>query len=68
MPNLHPRFLIPINEADLYARKKKTVKCDEEEDCEWLDRFGAEGAKVIRQTVNANIEDYEYLKQFALTA
>ena len=50
------------------AQKKKKAKSDEEEDREWLEKFGAEGAKVIRQTVNANVSDYEYLKQFALKA
>ena len=50
------------------TKKKKKAKSDEEEDREWLEKFGAEGAKVIRQTVNANVKDYEYLKQFALTA
>jgi hypothetical protein len=33
---------------------------------EWTEKFGAEGAKVIKKTVDDNVEDYEYLKQFAL--
>ena len=49
-------------------KKKKKAKSEEEEEREWIDRFGMKGAKVIRQTVNANVKDYEYLKQFALTA
>ncbi|KAM0798882.1 hypothetical protein BDR22DRAFT_808468 [Usnea florida] len=58
-----------LNSRDLKPRtQKKKAKSDEEEDREWLEKFGAEGAKVIRQTVNANVKDYEYLKQFALTA
>lgn len=57
-----------LNRADPCGRKKKQAKSDEEEDREWLEKFGAQGAKIIRQTVNANVKDYEYLKQFALTA
>ena len=52
----------------MWLKKKKQVKSDEEEDREWLEKFGAKGAEVIRRTVNANVKDYEYLKQFALTA
>ena len=47
-------------------RKKKKVKSQEEEDTEWREKYGEEGAKVIRETVDANIGVYEYLKQFAL--
>ncbi|CAD6589470.1 MAG: hypothetical protein ASARMPREDX12_004758 [Alectoria sarmentosa] len=58
-----------LNSCDLKPRKhKKKAKSDEEEDSEWLEKFGAKGAKVIRQTVNANVKHYEYLKQFTLTA
>ena len=42
------------------------MKTQEEEDMEWREKYGAEGAKVIRETVDANVGDYEYLKQFAL--
>lgn len=38
----------------------------DEEDAAWTERFGSDGAKVIRATVDANMEDYEYLKQFKL--
>lgn len=44
---------------------KKCVSV-EEEDEKWRQKFGEEGQKVIRQTVNDNIPHYEYLKQFAL--
>lgn len=58
-----------LNSCDLQPRKhKKKAKSDGEEDREWLEKFGAKGAKAIRQTVNANVKDYEHLKQFALTA
>jgi hypothetical protein len=38
----------------------------ETEDQEWREKYGEEAAKVIRETVNANIADYEYLKSFAI--
>ncbi|KAK1756214.1 hypothetical protein QBC47DRAFT_182390 [Echria macrotheca] len=38
----------------------------EEENQQWREKFGEEGQKVIRQTVDANIPDYEYLKSFAM--
>ncbi|CAK7274033.1 hypothetical protein SEPCBS119000_005961 [Sporothrix epigloea] len=37
-----------------------------EEDAEWRAKYGEEGQKVIRDCVEANTPDYEYLKQFAL--
>ena len=47
-------------------KKKKIAKSTDEEDAEWREKFGDEGAKIIRETVNANVDDFEYLKQFAL--
>ncbi|KAH9222747.1 P-loop containing nucleoside triphosphate hydrolase protein [Leptodontidium sp. 2 PMI_412] len=47
------------------AHKKKT-KTVETEDKEWREKYGVEGAKVIRECVKANIPDYEYLKSFAI--
>ncbi|GKU03389.1 branched-chain-amino-acid aminotransferase 2 [Fusarium langsethiae] len=38
----------------------------EGEDKEWTAKFGPEAQKVIRKTVEDNVADYEYLKQFAL--
>ena len=46
--------------------KKKKAKSAQQENNEWAEKFGTGGAKVIRETVDANIEDYEYLKQYAL--
>ncbi|OBT44211.1 hypothetical protein VE00_05422 [Pseudogymnoascus sp. WSF 3629] len=46
-----------------HAKKTKTV--EEENEC-WKETYGAEGAKIIRECVDANIPDYEYLKSFAL--
>ena len=41
---------------------------EEEEDEDWRRNYGHEGARLIRETVNANVPHYEYLKQFALKA
>lgn len=38
----------------------------EQEDKEWREKYGEESQKIIRETVNANIKDYEYLKSFAV--
>ncbi|KAF9773194.1 hypothetical protein IL306_009040 [Fusarium sp. DS 682] len=38
----------------------------ETEDKEWTAKYGPEAQKVIRKTVEDNVADYEYLKQFAL--
>jgi len=54
------------NRADRFLGKKKNGKTEQEEDAEWVEKFGVKGAKVIRAAVDANIEDYEYLRQFAL--
>ncbi|KAL2140585.1 hypothetical protein VTI28DRAFT_3595 [Corynascus sepedonium] len=44
----------------------KKVPTEEEEDEEWRNKFGEEGQRVIRECVNANVADYEYLKSFAI--
>lgn len=46
--------------------KKQKAKSVEQEDEEWKEKYGAAGAKVIRETVEANVADYEYLKSFAI--
>jgi len=58
-----------IHSSDLKPRlHKKKVKSHEDEDAEWAEKYGEEGAKIIRETVDKNIPDYEYLKKFALSA
>ena len=47
-------------------RRLQASKTTEEEDQDWAQRFGEHGARVIRETVNSHLEDYEYLKGFAL--
>ncbi|KIH92151.1 hypothetical protein SPBR_03006 [Sporothrix brasiliensis 5110] len=44
---------------------KKTPSADEE-DAEWASKYGAKGQKIIRDCVDTNMPDYEYLKQFTL--
>jgi hypothetical protein len=45
---------------------KKAPKTDEQLMDEWTEKFGKEAAEVIMQTIKDNVEDYEYLKRFAL--
>lgn len=47
-------------------RHEKKLKSVEDENAEWKAKYGEEGAKLIRETVDANMKDYEYLKQFAI--
>ncbi|KAI9808204.1 MAG: hypothetical protein M1825_004661 [Sarcosagium campestre] len=49
--------------ARTHAKKAKSV---EAEDAEWKEKYGDEGARIIRETVDKNVADYEYLKQWAL--
>jgi len=51
-----------------FVAQKKAVKSDEELYAEWSEKYGKEGADVIRKTVEDNVADYEYLKQFAIKA
>lgn len=44
-------------------QKVPTVEAENEE---WRKKFGDDAARVIRQTVDANVADYEYLKSFAI--
>jgi hypothetical protein len=46
--------------------KKKKSKTVESEDREWREKYGEEGTRIIRECVNTNIADYEYLKSFAI--
>jgi len=38
----------------------------EQEDKEWREKFGEEAQRAIRQCVDENTPDYEYLKTFAI--
>ena len=46
--------------------KEKKPKTVESENEEWREKYGAEAQKVIRECVDRNIADYEYLKSFAI--
>ncbi|KAM0456073.1 hypothetical protein ACHAPV_007623 [Trichoderma viride] len=51
-------------QARSHAQKTSTA---ESENKEWLDKYGPEAQKLIRQTVDENIPHYEYLKQFCIS-
>ncbi|KAF2120246.1 P-loop containing nucleoside triphosphate hydrolase protein [Lophiotrema nucula] len=56
-----------IDSKELKARThKKTPKSEDQLFKEWSEKYGEEGAKVMRDTVAACVDDYEYLKQFAI--
>jgi hypothetical protein len=38
----------------------------EVDDQEWIEKYGVEGQKLIRATVDANVGYYEYLRQFCV--
>ncbi|KAF2216167.1 hypothetical protein CERZMDRAFT_55902 [Cercospora zeae-maydis SCOH1-5] len=56
-----------INSTDLKPRAHKhKPKSEEELYAEWIEKYGQEAADLIKTTVDANVADYEYLKQFAV--
>lgn len=54
--------------ADFLTLQKKQAKSEAVWDAEWKEKYGEEAASVIRETVDKNMEDYLYMKQFALKA
>lgn len=42
------------------------ILTEEEENAQWKEKYGEEGQRLIRETVDANVAEYEYLKQFAV--
>lgn len=44
----------------------RPVKTEEEFDAEWTKKYGPDGAAQIRRAVDLNMEDYLYMKQFAM--
>ena len=46
--------------------QKKKAKTEEQWDDEWKTNYGEEAAKVIRETVDKNMDDYLYMRQFVL--
>ncbi|KAF5635523.1 branched-chain-amino-acid aminotransferase 2 [Fusarium sp. NRRL 25303] len=55
-----------IKSSALRPRTHHQTMTTESEDKEWTAKYGPEAQKVIRKTVEDNVADYEYLKQFAL--
>lgn len=56
-----------IDSTELRARThKKAHTTKEQDDAAWKEKYGEDGAKFIRETVDENLEHYEYLKQFAI--
>ncbi|KAL4809205.1 P-loop containing nucleoside triphosphate hydrolase protein [Aspergillus unguis] len=56
-----------IDSGGLTARKHpRAPKSEAEFDAEWREKYGDEGAALIRKTVDANMADYLFLKQFAM--
>lgn len=55
-----------LTQSPLTDPQKKNFKSEEEFDAEWRAKYGEKGARIIRETVNRNMPDYLYLKQFAL--
>jgi hypothetical protein len=47
--------------TDLWHHKKKKATTAETEDQEWLEKYGEKAQKIIRECINSNIPDYEYL-------
>lgn len=60
-------FLTSISKTstDVSLQKHKP-KSDEELYSEWTEKYGKEAADLIKKTVDANVPDYEYLKQFCI--
>ncbi|KAL4896843.1 hypothetical protein BDV59DRAFT_209385 [Aspergillus ambiguus] len=46
--------------------QKRAPKSEQQFDDEWCEKYGAEAARLIRKTVDDNMADYLYLKQFAM--
>ncbi|KAJ5161975.1 hypothetical protein N7492_007367 [Penicillium capsulatum] len=56
-----------IESKALTARQHaRTAKTEAEFDAEWQKKYGPKGASLIRQAVDANMDDYLYMKQFAV--
>jgi hypothetical protein len=48
--------------------QRERAKSEAEWDVEWKENYGEEAAKVIRETIDNNMEHYRYMKQFAVKA
>lgn len=73
--DLKPRATVSANTVrdptfrqQLITSQKKIPKSDETLYAEWKETYGEKAANVIRDTVAANVADYEYLKKYAIKA
>jgi hypothetical protein len=73
--DLKPRATVSVNTVrdptfrqQLITSQKKIPKSDETLYAEWKETYGEKAANVIRDTVAANVADYEYLKKYAIKA
>ncbi|KAL9107772.1 MAG: hypothetical protein Q9227_007394 [Pyrenula ochraceoflavens] len=58
-----------IDSTELKARRhNRKEKAEAEWDQEWEEKYGSTAAKLIRETVDKNMDDYLFLKQYALRA
>ena len=48
--------------------EKKQGKTESQWDEEWKGKYGEKAARLIRETVDKNMDDFKYMKQFALKA
>ncbi|CUS08919.1 unnamed protein product [Tuber aestivum] len=55
-----------IRSKGLKPREGKVVKTVEEEYVGWVEKYGEEGAGIIKKAADENLKDYEYLKQFKM--
>ncbi|KAL3482030.1 P-loop containing nucleoside triphosphate hydrolase protein [Aspergillus californicus] len=56
-----------IDSKGLTARKHpRAPKSEAQFDADWTEKYGPEGAALIRKTVNATMADYLFLKQFSM--
>lgn len=60
-----PRLLVRLLTMQKLSVVQKTATT-ESDDKEWLEKYGENGRKVIRECVDANVDHYQYLKSFAL--
>ena len=73
--DLKPRATVSTNTVrdptfrqQLITSQKKIPKSDEQLYAEWKETYGEKAANVIRDTVAANVADYEHLKKYAIKA
>jgi hypothetical protein len=52
--------------ANTAQQQAKKIKTEDQWDKEWAEKYGEEAAKTIRETVDRNMDDYNYMRQFVL--